>query len=399
MSTAADPSTVRTINRARVLQVIKQGPSSRADIARATGLSQPSVGAIVSDLIARRLVSEGARSVSTGGRPPTLVELNAGAYAVAGIKLMEDHLVGAITDLEATVLADADAPLTGRSPDEVVAAMSGLVDDLLHTAGYTRDRLLGVGIGMAGVVDGQAGVCRYSPFFGWHDAPVAALAEEALSVPVLVDNDVNTLALVERWFGVGRDADDFVLVTLGRGVGMAAVTGGRLFRGHRGGAGELGHVVVDPEGTLCPCGNRGCLETIVAEPYLLEKARALLDDPQLTREQLYRRAPHEPRLAGTLATAGATLGRAVGTVVNLFAPELVILSGEGIAAGPALLDPMEKSLATSVFDGLQEAYRIAIEPFDDPAWARGAASLVLSAVFGEPEGDRSERIWGRHALT
>lgn len=399
MTSTADPSTVRTINRARVLQVIKQGPSSRADIARATGLSQPSVGAIVSDLISRRLVSEGSRSVSTGGRPPTLVQLNAGAYAVAGIKLMEDHLVGAITDLEATVLADSEAPLSGRSPDEVTAAMSGLVGDLLEIAGYTRDRLLGVGIGMAGVVDGRAGVCRYSPFFGWHDVPVAALAEEAMSIPVLVDNDVNTLALVERWFGVGHDADDFILVTLGRGVGMAAVTGGRLFRGHRGGAGELGHVIVDPEGNDCTCGHHGCLETIVAEPYLLEKARAILDDPHLTREQLYERSSQDPRLGENLAAAGTALGRALGTVVNLFAPELVIISGEGIAAGSALLDPVATGLAATVFDGLLGTYRIAVEPFDDTAWARGAASLVLSAVFGEPEGDRSERIWGRHALT
>lgn len=395
----ADRPLVRGINRAVVLYEIRQrGPLSRADIARATGLSTATVGAITSELLTYGLVSEADWSPNARGRPATPLQFLPSACQVIGIKLMEDHLVGAATDLDTEPLAVGEEPLDGSGPDDVVAATKSLVVRLCREADLDVRRLLGVGIGMAGIIDGDAGVCRYSPFFRWTDVPLADLAAEALGVPVRLENDVNTLALAERWFGVGHDTDDFVLVTLGRGIGLGVVSDGRLFRGAAGGAGEFGHTVVDANRRPCPCGNIGCLEANVAEPALLDAARTLLlsdDDPLHDISDVYARSSYDARLGHLLEDAGRAIGRALANVVNLFAPTLVMVSGEGIRAGATLLDPMTDELGKHVFPGLTRSFTLAIEPLPDSAWARGAASLVMGELFDTPLQSGGDLLWSR----
>lgn len=393
----SDPSSLRAINRARVLQIIMRGPASRAEIARLTGLSQPTVGAIASDLIDRRLVIE-SEGTSTTGRPPILLTVDPTAYVVIGVKLMEDHLVGAVTDLFSEVIASREISFADSRPGTVVEALATLTEQLLDATGHGRDDLLGVGIGVAGVVDGENGVSRYSPFLGWSDVPLGQLAEEALGVPVLVENDVNTLGLTESLFGAGQVADDFILVTLGRGVGLAVVSGGELYRGHRGGAAEIGHLRVSSDGPRCECGNVGCLEAVASEPALLERTRRLLGRPDLSADEIYTEHLDDPVVREVFEEGGQILGSSIGNVVNLFAPELVVVSGEGLRAGSILLDSLKAALEAAVFGGLRDSYSVAVEPFDDAAWARGAASLVLGGVFGEPRGSSSARIWDRQAV-
>lgn len=398
----ADRQLVRAMNRAMVLREIKQAPVSRAEVARSTGLSQVTVGAITSELLGYGVIAEGDQAPSSGGRPATLLELVPGAFHAVGIKLREDGLVGAVTNLEAEPLAEMECPLEGRNPRAVLEVAAGLVDALLLSAGVERTSLLGLGIGMAGVVDGDAGVCRHSPFLGWRDVAVAELAEEMLGIPVLVDNDVNTLAMAERWFGAGRDVDDFVLVTLGRGIGLGVVANARLLRGARGGAGEFGHTTVDGSNRPCPCGNTGCLEASVSEPALVEAARILLGDDSsriVDAEALYALATDDLALQGLLVEAGHMLGRGLANVVNLFAPSVVILSGEGVRAGEALLAPVRDELTARVFSGLRDSFEVVVEPLPDAAWARGAASLVLSEIFDVPTRTRSDLLWGREVVS
>lgn len=388
-SSAADRGLVRGINRSVVLRAVKEaGALSRADLARASGLSQVTIGSIVSELIDRRLLIEGDEAPSNGGRPSRLLLLNGGAYAAAGLKVTEDHVFGALTDLEATVLAEATRPLPTNDPDDAASAMGELIDDLLATSGVSRSRLLGVGIGMAGVIDGPSGVCRYSPFLDWRDVPVADLVEAVVGVPVLVDNDVNTLAHAERWFGAGQDVSDFLLVTVGRGVGLGIVTDGTLFRGAAGAAGEFGHTLVDESDRPCSCGRTGCLEAIVGEAALLEAARDARRRRRraqpTTVAELYALVDEDPDVAALVAAAGQKLGRGIANLVNLFAPELVIVSGEGLEAGPTLVDAIADEVGRHVFPGLADSYRLVAEPLPEGAWARGAASLVLSEIFETP---------------
>lgn len=388
MRQSADRSLVRAINRAAVLRAIKDsGSASRADIARQSGISQVTVGSIVTDLLERDLLVEGDEAPSNGGRPSRLLLLNAGAYASVGLKLTEDHLVGAITDLEANVTLELTRPLRSREPEGVAELIAETVTELLEETGTDRRRLLGVGIGMAGVVDGVAGICRHSPFLAWRDVPIGALVGERIAAPVLVENDVNTLALAERWFGAGRGQRHFLLVTVGRGVGLAIVADSSLYRG-AGGAGEFGHTIVDSSERVCDCGRTGCLETVVGEAGLLESARrvarAKRRRPPADLAELYAAVGSDAAIRNVVEDAGRSLGRGIANLVNLFAPRLVIISGEGVDISTALVDSATTTVAEHVFPGLEGSFDIVTEPLPESAWARGAASLVLSEIFETP---------------
>lgn len=384
----ADRSLVRSINRAAVLRAVKDlGAVGRADIARHSGLSQVTVGSIVSDLIAQDLLFEGDEAPSNGGRPSRLLLLNTGAYVAVGLKVTEDHVVGALTDLEANVLLETTHRLSGTDPQLVADVLAEATSTLLTDSDTDPSRLLGLGIGTAGVVDGADGICRYSPFLGWRDVPIAEMVSERVGVPVLIENDVNTLALAERWFGAGRGQRDFLLVTVGRGVGLAIVADGALYRG-AGGAGEFGHTVVDGSERGCGCGRSGCLEATVGAAGLLESAGSVMSAKRRRRPAdlmaLYTAAEKDPELRRVIEDAGRSLGRGIANLVNLFAPRLVIISGEVLELSSTLVDVATATIDDHVFPGLDGSFDVITEPLPESAWARGAASLVLSEIFEMP---------------
>ncbi|MGB9896529.1 ROK family protein, partial [Thermanaerothrix sp.] len=325
---------MRAHNRSIILNAIKShGDISRAEIARLTGLSPATVSAITAELIAENLVLEHAEGDSSGGRPPILLRLNPGGGFVVGIKVTEWHLIGALTDLTATVIAKQSSDLPALSLDDVLEGVVNMVSHLTRVGGVRKKQLLGVGLGLAGVVDGNRGVLKYSPTFGWRDIPLRDLLQARLRVPVYVDNDVNTLTLSEKWFGTARTVENFLVVTLGRGVGMGIVVQGQIYRGHGGGAGEFGHIVVDPQGPVCACGGRGCLETLVADPGLLRQAqeawqRGELSAPVTKIEDLVALAEAGDESARHIfARAGDVLGVQIANLINVFDPAMVIIGG------------------------------------------------------------------------
>lgn len=382
-------SLLRSLNSGAVLRtVIDDGPVSRASVARHTGLTNVTVGAIVNELLDQNLISETGETDSTAGRPGRLLELNAMAYVAVGAKLADRALTCELTDLQANVLAEAITPLEHPSADEVIAALDDLVSELLASASVDRRRLLGIGIGLPGVVDRAAGVARLSPFLRWVDVPLAELAEEALGLPVVVENDVNTLALTERWFGRGQGVADFLLVTLGQGIGMGIVLDGDLHSGARGGVGEFGHVVVTDSVEQCECGNVGCLEAIASEGALLKRSAVLTnssgDEPAVSMDDLYARAMHDAPHAALLAEAGDAVGRAIANTINVLAPELVLVRGHGDFGASLLADHIRLAVDQHTFPGLAGSTELIFERLDDGPWARGAASLVLSELFMSP---------------
>ncbi len=378
---------IRAINRSHILNVIKTlGPVARAEIARLTGLSPATVTAITADLIAEELIFEKQTGDSRGGRRPILLALNPGGRYVAGIKLMEDHAVGALTDLEATIIARQTVVLPAdHAVEGVLAALAGMVEALLAQANVARRKLLGVGLGLAGIVDSGRGLLRQSPYLGWNNLPLRDLLKAQVEVPVYIDNDVNTLTLAERWFGMGQGVDDFLTLTVGRGVGMGIVANGQFYRGVQGGAGELGHTVVDSEGALCSCGKVGCLETVVGDPGLLRAANAALPQPVASVDELLSlAAAGNEQAEAVFAHAGAVLGKAVANLINIFDPQQVIISGEGARYGKWLFDPLCAAVDEHTMPALRADVKISIEPWGDDAWARGAASLVLRELFESP---------------
>ena len=382
---------IRAINRSHVLNAIKSyGPIGRADIARRTGLSPATVTSISAKLISQNLVLEKSAGDSSGGRPPILLVINPKGGYVVGIKLTETHAICALTDLEAMILAKSAMPLSGHDPVNVVDDLARMVLTFIRGQKITKKQLLGVGVGLAGIIDAEHGILRQSPIYGWNNVPLEEMLQSKLHIPVYIENDVNTLTLTERWFGPGQGVDNFLTVTVGRGVGLGIVANGQFYRGQSGGAGEFGHITIHPDGPLCACGKRGCLEAYIGDPGLIRSAqeaaaRGELSAPVQDVDELLSLAQKGDACAVRIFDeAGRILGIGIATLINLFNPKKIIISGEGAREGDFLFIPMKESIQQNTMPGLFDPDIVEIIPWGDDAWARGAAGLVLREVFESP---------------
>lgn len=383
---SADRNLIRAINRSIVLNAIKNhGPISRTDLALLTGLSPASISNFSNELIQTSLIFEKESGDSSGGRKPVLLALDPHGGYVIGIKLTEFQISATLTDLEATVMLNRSIAVKSKDPQVILESLSAMVQDIIGSQKILRGKLLGIGLGLAGIINTQEGILRYSPVFGWRNLPIGKILNDKLNVPVYLDNDVNTLTITEQLFGAGRGTDNFLIVTVGRGVGLGIVVNGHIYHGFRGGAGEFGHTVCDEHGPLCDCGKHGCLETYVADPFLLQAANHILPEPARDLEEvIYLANQGQSNLQVIFTTAGRKLGQGIANLINLLNPQLIIISGEGVRAGNLLFDPMLAAIRANTIGGLADDTKIQIDSWEDFAWARGAASLVLQELFKSP---------------
>jgi predicted NBD/HSP70 family sugar kinase len=357
--------------------IATSGSVSRAQLARELGLSGPTLTQATKYLIERGLVTEVSQTPSTGGRPATLLKLVAGAGQVIGVKLADDHLVGVCVDLDSEIQWSFEEPFSSRG-DEAIAHVERILRKYsLRTTG----QLLGIGIGVPGVVSPSDSSMTDSVMLGWENANVGELLSNALNTPVLLENDVNTLAITESLFGRARDVSNFLTVTLGRGIGLGIVMNGEVYTGSHG-AGEIGHVVSEKDGDLCECGKFGCLETIASTPSILKRAVA---DGVVTKKatisKLWELARKNPEIQSKYFKAPAeALGVALANIINIFGPELILVSGEGSEGWDLWSNWVEQSLANNVVATMRK-FEIEIDPWDDKKWALGAAAIVLQASF------------------
>jgi predicted NBD/HSP70 family sugar kinase len=406
---------MKRVNRNLVLNLVKSaGPISRKEIAQRSGLSAATITNLTAEFIAEGLVHEMGSGETARGRPPVLLRLNTQAGFVAGVKVMRGSLAVVITDLDAEVIHYQTAPLTESgtgstmSPAEVLDAVALMVETAIKKSGVSRSDVLGVGVGLAGLIDGRAGVCRYSPFFGWRDVDLVGPLHAALGLDVFVENDVNALTIAEQWFGHGHDRSDFAVVTVGSGIGLGLVVNGHFYRGRGGSAGELGHTTIEVDGPHCSCGKRGCLEAIASDPAVIRRvARAInagettvLGSSLSSIEAVVAAADDGDQVAQeALAYSGRWLGVGLATVANILAPELIIVGGEGVAAGHWRLDPMERAFREHAFDHIGDLTQVIIEPAGDETWARGAACVILGELYQSPLLDRTAVPRERTAAT
>jgi predicted NBD/HSP70 family sugar kinase len=388
-------SLIRDLNVSLLIELVRRlGPVCRADLARVSQLSAPTVSAIVRHLLDRGIFSEVAVAPSSGGRPPILLQLESKAGYVVGIKLRGDGLTTVLCDLDGQVVVTQEAAvaLVGR-PDAAVDAVERATRGALRAADVSRSRVLGVGIGLSGVIDSRHGTCRFSHLLGWRDVELAGPLRGKLRMPVWVDNDVNTLAVAEKWWGGDVSARNFVTLSIGRGVGLGIVIDRALYRG-AGGAGELGHIVVDPAGPQCECGRRGCLEALVGEAALRRRVGERLGRAVSSDDLVALAQAGDPACAEVLESAGRQLGRAVANVVTLLSPELLIVCGEGVALGEPLLTPTTETIREEAFAGLGRRLEIKVQSWGNDAWAVGAATLALRELFDLPApDDERPAIW------
>lgn len=340
-------------------------------------MSGATVTAVTRELLETGLITMSGTLPASGrrGRPQEMLAIVPEAGAVIGGKVAEGSIRGVVVDLTGEVHEHFHVPFDASSP-----TVSRELADLLGTVGDGFDRLVGIGLGVPGtVVSGSDGRVT-SPMLGWRGLPLGAELSERLGVPVMVGNDVNALVTGQRLYGVGRDLDDFITVTLGRGIGLGIVLDGAVRLG-RGGAGEFGHTRAREEGPRCECGRRGCLEQVVSEPALLAQAIAagIVGDDAIF-DDLAALAEGDDQAAGLFAEAGRLLGDAVADLVNLLAPECVVMAGEGTANWALYRNEFEAALAHGAL-AFHDDVEVIVDVWADDTWGRGAAALVLGSVF------------------
>ena len=371
---------IREINEAIVLDAIRtSGHVSRVDIAQQTGLSAPTVTGITADLIGRRLIYEHSTGESGGGRRPVMLALNGAAGYVVGAKVTETHVIAVLADLEATVIHRRTRKLSSNRVSHVVKLVGDIVDDLRTK--IPNQPLYGLGIGTAGVVDSLHGTVHHGTYAHWHDIPLGDLLEQRTRLPVVIDNDVNALVISEHWFGTGKGIANLLVISLGRGIGLGMVLDGRIYRGAHGGAGEFGHIKIPGDTTRCDCGAVGCLEAVAADHAIEVSASTITGRTLTTHEAADLARNGDQAIAAVFQTAARHIGIATANLVNVLNPELIVLSGEGTHASDLMLPTFQQALTEHTFNGLLDGFNVIVEPWDDEAWARGAASLVLAELF------------------
>src|SRR5664280_1958679 len=394
---------MRELNVSLLIELVRSARSiSRAELARQSQLSAPTVGIIVDHLIERGILVEVALAPSNGGRPPVLLSIDATAGYVIGIKLRGDGLTTVICDLEAEIVATREIPVSlVGDPDGAIRAIVSEVREVLREAKVPRSKVLGLGIGLSGVIDSTAGVCVSSHLLQWHNVEIESKLRRLLRLPVWVDNDVNTLAVAEKWAGDANAARDFVTLSVGRGIGLGIVIDRALYRGANGASGEFGHMIVEPGGPKCECGRFGCLEALVGEGALLRRVGERKGH-DISRDELQMLVELGDGAAlEVVDSAGRKLGLAAANVVTLLNPELLIICGEGTALGSVFIDPIISAVREQTFADLGRDLEIKVQSWGDEAWAVGAATLVLRESFNLPGADdRSQAIWHRaHSLS
>lgn len=379
-----------------------KGGAARADITRALDISAGSVTTLTAELIGDNMLREveGSPRGQTRGRPPVALKVVPEAAHVIGIKLSYKRHTAVLTDFSGAVVADAALATSdrGRSLPELMSEIEELIERLLAKGSLRTGDIGAVGVGLPGIIDHMTGIVSWSSLLQNRDEDLRAAFQSRFSMPIHLDNDANVLTLAELWFGAGRAMTDFAVITIENGVGMGMVLNNRLYRGAHGMGLELGHTKVQLDGALCRCGQRGCLEAYLADYALTREAAIALEhafDSSESRQELldllFRQAKAGHHSAQMIfRRAGRYLSVGLANVVQLFDPELIILSGERMQYDYLYADEVLTDMQALTLNGGPKSCKVAIHAWGDLVWARGASALALSALTDRLIGGKAE---------
>lgn len=372
-----------------MLRLIRAGAAtSRAALAEASGLARSTTSQRVESLLAHGLIREIGDGRSTGGRPPTVLQFDPDWGVVLAADLGATHGRAAVTDLAGTPLAETAADLAiADGPDAVLGWVQETFDLLLAEAGRDGD-VVGVGITVPGPVEQPTGVLVSPPLMpGWDGLAVPERFRQRYGVPVLVDNDVNAMAVGEHWARFG-DVDDLLFVTVSTGIGCGIISGGRLHRGALGAAGDLGHVpITGHPDALCRCGNLGCVEAVAGGDALAARLRARGLDVAGTRDVVEALRSGSLEAGRVVREAGREVGEVLASAVSLLNPAVLVVGGDLALAGEQLLSGVRESVHRRALPLAIRALDIVRSDLGARAGVVGAAASVIEHVLAPAQID------------
>ncbi len=383
-------------NRFLILNIIRrEGPISRSEIAKLINISPTTVTTAVTEMIREGLVAEVGSGTSRGGRKPILLQFVPDSKFLIAVSIKISSISIARMNLHAEIKRKESYSTGGRIGKDFIRFVISCIDGFLSRES-DLERCLGISISCPGIIDQQKGSVRYNSKLDWKNVPLVHIVEERFGMKTWLDNDANAMALAEKNFGAYKNSDHLVHVTVGDGVGAGVIANGQLFCGHGGGAGEFGHICIDPEGEPCECGNTGCLENYAAwtaarrrivekladgRPSLLrEKGGA--DGSRITIEDFLFALGQKDAIATEVALEiSAYLAKGLVSLINMFNPQVVILGGDLFSGNPTLLEHVTRLTRRSIMNVFSDEIIIDGSSFGRDQHLVGAASVLLNDQF------------------
>ena len=354
-----DQTYIKKENRVMVLDLIKrQGPISRAKIARMTKMSPTTVSRIAATLIEYNIIRETDLHSSGVGRKATLLSVNADSILTVGVELDETKARICVINFLDKVITETEFDLLENySPGNVVKQIKDQLAALIQENNIHWDKIVGIGVGLPGLIDHLTGKIHISAQLGWNHVDFGQLLENALEKKVFLDNELKLKAYAEQHLGNGRHSERMVMIGFGSGVGSSLILRGDIYRGHSNFAGEIGHTTVDPNGALCPCGSFGCLQTYIAEGFLLEEASKRQKINNL--QELIELADNNENWAVNIIERAAIYASlAINNSVCMYNPDTVILTGSLIENHPYITEKVFKNCETNIWEPLRHSFSL-----------------------------------------
>ncbi len=368
-------------NRDLVLQTIFAHDSiSRAEVARVTHLTRTTVSDVVNGLLTEGLVEEVGHGESIGGKNPILLSIVADSRYLIGLNLAQDKFIGAVVNLRGEIKELVEAPVHDDNGENALQLVYKILDQLTEKK---LKPIVGIGVGTPGLVNTREGVVVNAVNLEWQDLPLSQLLDKKYKLPVLVVNDSQAAAIGEYVYGSDHAPDEnLVVVNVIHGIGAGILINGRLFQGDGGGAGEIGHVVVQENGELCRCGQRGCLETLAS-------ARAVEKQMEMNslEEVFLAFQEGDPKAKTVIAKAGFYLGSSLSNLIGTLNIQKIVLTGDMTRFGEEWLNAVSSAMRTGAFRRMTESTKLEIGKLDYRACILGASAFLLlddySLLFNE----------------
>jgi N-acetylglucosamine repressor len=380
LPTKATHQRTRTFNQQLVLRAIyDRAATSRADVARLTGLTRTSVSDLVAGLIAEGLLEEVGRGPSSGGKAPILLRVAPHSRHIIGLDLGEAAFSGAVVNLRGEVQRALRLPLNGRDGERAVERVIELIEALRADS---QANLLGIGVGAPGLINSSSGTVRWAVNLDWAELPLGPLLEKRFGVPVVVANDSQAAALAELTFFRRPRPQSLIVIKIGRGIGAGMILNGQLFQGDGYGAGEIGHVAVRSDGRRCRCGSVGCLETVASMRALVEAAGAA--DPAITDEATLAAAFAAGRrqVRDIVLEAARHLGLAIASLIGALNVRHVLIVGPVAALGEEWLADVRRHAHAGALPLLAGDTSIDFGHVTNDIVVLGASALLMDRQLG-----------------
>ncbi|WHZ03697.1 ROK family transcriptional regulator [Neobacillus sp. YX16] len=390
---------MKSHNQSTVLNMIRLSePISRAEIAKLTNLTPPTVSSLVSELIEKNLITEEQSTNSkAGGRKPIMLRINYSAHYILGVYAAAEVVRVILTTMDGKIVSDYNNDITELpSKTEFINMIIDNIHYILNKTSIEKDLILGIGFAMHGLVDPDQGLAIFSPHLHLENIPIKVSLENEFNIPVIVENDVRALAIAESWFGQGQGDSDFICLSVGRGIGSGIFINNDIYKSTFNTAGEIGHTILDINGPKCQCGNNGCLEAYASESAILSKVKKELitnqdtllhnwvrdGSDELSIKMVFKAAKQgDPFAKSILEDAGKSLGLAAANMINILKPSKLILEGSLFEEGDFVKSPLIEMIGKYTFKSSHEEILVVCSKLGKTGMVLGAVTLILRKMF------------------